>query len=126
MTQIAISQIYGRYSVNVVPNLSKTASINYWLSSVVLPLLNVARSHARPALFYGGFLLAAIPRGQRLRDALLRRGGSCINSRAFAGDRVGFKLTWPYPCKPEPRDLQGQLSPRLASLAYGSSSYAFG
>ena len=40
--------------------------------------------------------------------------------------RVGFKLTWPYPCKPEPRDLQGQLSPRLASLAYGSSSYGFG
>ena len=38
---------------------------------------------------------------------------------------VGFKLTWPYPCKPEPRDLQGQVSPRLASLAYGSSSNGF-
>ena len=23
--------------------------------------------------------------------------------------RVGFKLTWPYPCKPEPRDLQGRF-----------------
>ena len=27
---------------------------------------------------------------------------------------------------PEPRDSQGQLSPRLASLAYGSSSYGLG
>jgi hypothetical protein len=40
--------------------------------------------------------------------------------------RLGFKLTWPFPCKPESRDFLGQLSPRLASLAYSSSSYCFG
>ena len=37
--------------------------------------------------------------------------------------RLGFEPTRPYPCKPEPFP---QLSPELASLAYGSRSYGIG
>ena len=60
---------------------------------------------------------------------MVQTSGRVINPITLAGTilaagptgvpvtQMGFKPTWPYPCKPEPRDLQGQLLPRVASLA---------
>ena len=55
-------------------------------------------------------------------DVQFQFGGG-FGSKKWEVTRLGFKLTWPYPCKPEPFP---QSLPRLASLAYGSSLYGFG